>query len=176
MSRRIALTVFLGVCLLCIAQIFFCYLLLPERVASHFGISGKPDGWSSKTSFIMAQSIITGIVAVLFPVIAFGLSKIPVSLINLPNKDYWLSPERKQASCAFFEGYFLWFGTATLLLLLDIFSKILLVGTGAAEGLGHPLQSLAAYIVFVVIWIAGLYLKFGKRTPKADERLEAKRG
>jgi len=176
MSRKIALAVFLVMCLLCIGQAVYYYPMLPESVASHFGISGKPDGWSSKSSFIMVPFIITGVITVVFLAVAFGLSKIPVSLINLPNKNYWLSPERKQASLDFFTGYFLWFGSATLVLLIDIFRQTFLVNTGSADALGHSVPALVVYFVFTALWIAGLYMKFGGKTGGPGGQVQAKQG
>ena len=47
------------------------------------------------------------IVAVLFPGIGHILRRIPASLINLPNKDYWMSTERKQGTLDFLSRQFL---------------------------------------------------------------------
>jgi len=117
--RRLSLTVFLVLCILCVAQAVYYYPLLPDTVASHFNGAGQPDAWSSKATFVKIYLVATGLVAILFLAINFVMSKIPVSMINLPNKDYWLSEERRQDTFAFLSHYFLWFASATLLLLLD---------------------------------------------------------
>jgi uncharacterized membrane protein len=162
--RRISLTVFLVLCVLCVAQGVYYYPLLPERVASHFGLSGQPDAWSTKTSFVTFYFIITGFVTLLFLGIRFGMSKIPSSLINMPNKDYWLSPERKQETFDFMSHYFLWFASATLLLMLAMFHQTFQVNLGRANGLSHPMLSIGLYIGFSVLWTIGLVRRFGKKS------------
>jgi uncharacterized membrane protein len=59
--RKISLTVFIVLCIVCVAQGIYYYPLLTEKIASHFGVSGQPNGWSSKTSFISFYYIITAV-------------------------------------------------------------------------------------------------------------------
>jgi hypothetical protein len=133
---------------------------LPLRVASHFGTSGRPDAWSCKESFVNIYLIVVAFIALLFPGIGLILRKIPVSLINLPNKDYWLSTERKEETIAVLSRQFLWFGSATLLLLLDIFHQSVRVHLGKTQTLEHPVASIVVYVVFTTFWSIALIVKF----------------
>ena len=74
--------------------LFFGYLAetysaLPAKVASHFDVHGKPDGWMSRA----ADAEILSAVALLVPAIVIGgmggAGRIPVSFINQPHRDYW---------------------------------------------------------------------------------------
>ncbi len=57
--------------LLPIAYLFYVYNSLPETVPTHFGMDGKPNGWSSKASFIcIIPGMLIGIYT-LFTVIPF---------------------------------------------------------------------------------------------------------
>lgn len=47
--------IYLGLLLLAILQAAWYYPQLPEMVASHFGVSGKPDGWMSRQSFLLVE-------------------------------------------------------------------------------------------------------------------------
>lgn len=161
--RRLSLAVFFVLCTICVVQVVWYYPQLPEKVASHFGLSGRPDAWSTKTFFATFYLATTGGCALLFLGISFWMSKIPISLINLPNKAYWLSPERKKKTFDFMFHYFLWFASATLLLLLDMFQQSILVHLGKTESLPHPLLSLGLYISFTIVWSIGLIVKFGKK-------------
>ncbi|MEN6439256.1 MAG: DUF1648 domain-containing protein [Syntrophobacter sp.] len=160
--RRLSLSVFLVLCALCMAQSAYYHPQLPERVALHFGPSGRPDSWSTKTAFITLSYAVTAFSLILFLGISYGMSKIPPSLINLPNKDYWLSEKRKQETIEFMFHYFLWFGSATVLLLLDVFHQSIQVHLGRADSLPHIQQSLGLYICFAIVWIIGLFIKFGR--------------
>ncbi len=155
--------VFIMVVLLCLVQTVYYYPLLPDRVASHFGVLGKPDAWSSKDSFVKVNFFVVGLIAILFSSIGYSLKRIPASLINLPNKDYWLSHERREETVDFLSRQFFWFGSATLLLLLDMFHQTFRVHLRKAQGLEHAFTSIAVYVAFSLIWGIGLILKFMRR-------------
>jgi uncharacterized membrane protein len=161
--RKISLLVFIILLALCLAHAAYYYPLLPDRVASHFGASGKPDAWSGKGSIVKIYVIVVAFIAVLFPGIGFILRKTPTSMINLPNKDYWLSPERKQETIDVLSRQFLWFGSATLLLLLDIFHQSFRVHLGQAQTLEHPLASIVGYVLFTTLWSIALIAKFMRK-------------
>jgi uncharacterized membrane protein len=161
--HKISLLVLILLLMLCIAHAVYYYPLLPDRVASHFGASGQPDAWSSKDSFVKIYFVVIAFIAVLFPGIGLILRKIPASFINLPNKDYWLSPERREETIAVLSRQFLWFGSATFLLLLDIFHQSFRVHLGKAKALDHPIASIAVYVVFTAFWSMALIVKFTRR-------------
>jgi len=151
------------VLLLCIGHAVYYYPLLPDRVASHFGASGLPDAWSGKESFVKIYLIVVAVIALLFPGIGLILRKTPASLMNLPNKDYWLSPERREETIAVLSRQFLWFGSATLLLLLDIFHQSFRVHLGKAQALDHPVASIVVYVIFTTFWSIALIVKFMRK-------------
>lgn len=70
--------------------------------------------------------------------VAFAVSRLPSAMINLPNKGYWLEPERKREMADFLYHYFVWFASATILLLCDVMRQAFLVHLGKAEVLPYP--------------------------------------
>ncbi len=161
--QKVSKMVFTILLILCIAQVAYYYPLLPAKVASHFGASGRPDAWASKEFFVKIYFIAVAFVAALFPGVGFLVSKIPTEMINVPNKDYWLSPERRQETVDFLRRQFLWFGSATLLLLLDIMHQSFSVHLGKVSALEHPVASIVAYVVFSALWSIGLIVKFARK-------------
>ncbi len=81
-----------------IAQHAYYWTALPEQVATHFGPNGHPDSWMNRTA---ATCMMLGL-QVLMPwslvAITYLLRFLPASLINVPNREYWLHPDRKLAS------------------------------------------------------------------------------
>ena len=159
--------VFTAVLVLCLAQAAYYYPLLPDRVASHFGASGKPDAWSDKNTFMTIYLGAVAFSAALFALIGPVLRRTPDSLINLPHKHYWLAPERRAETMDLLSRRFLWFASATLLLLFDIFHQTFQVHLGRAQALDHPVASVAVYCTVSLLWTIGLIVTF--RRPD-DER------
>jgi uncharacterized membrane protein len=168
--RKLSLGVFLGLCVLCVVQALYYYPMLPPIVPSHFGAGGKPDDWSSKGTFLTVYLVVIAVLAILFLGISFGLAHLPASLMSLPHKEYWLAPERRQATYAFLSSYLLWFASATLLLLFDLLYQTVQVQLGRSGELQHPLLSLGLYVGFTVFWCAGLFIRFFKRSSAENDK------
>jgi uncharacterized membrane protein len=70
--------------------------LLPERVASHFGANGEANGWMSRSGYLW---FVAGM-GVGLPLFIIGLSFLskffPISMVNVPNKEFWLAPGRRE--------------------------------------------------------------------------------
>ena len=85
-------------------QGYSSYSKLPERFATHFDISGNPDGWSSRKGFFTAwYSLLLGmnamwlLAALLIP---RTLSKTRSWMLSIPNRDYWLATDERKKECA----------------------------------------------------------------------------
>jgi hypothetical protein len=96
----------------------------------------------------------------MFTALSYGIPKMPVSLINLPNKEYWLGPERKEETFSLIRESFLWFGSATMLLLIDIFRQVFIVNINGDKSLSHPLLALGCYMAFALVWSIGMIARF----------------
>ncbi len=166
--QRSALVVFLVLCALCVAHALYFYPQLPDTVASHFGARGEPDNWSGKGTFLGLHLVVMVVTAVTFLGIAWGVPHMPDDMVNLPNKAYWLAPERRQETFGFLSGAFLWFGSATLLLLLDTAHQSFRVHLGRAPALQHAWLSLGLYVGFTALWCVGLAVRF-LRTKNREE-------
>jgi uncharacterized membrane protein len=158
--RNTSRIIYVIVILLCILQAFYYYPRLPNRVASHFGASGLADSWSDKETFMKIYISIVVLIGILFSIISNVIRKLPDSMINLPNKDYWLSLGHRRNTIDFLARQFLWFGSATLLLILDVFHQSFNVNLGKAQTLSHPVASIAVYIGFSLLWSIILIAKF----------------
>ena len=86
---------------LLIWQGYSSYSKLPDQLATHFDMSGKPDGWSSKGNFFVTwYAVILGINALtIFMTLMITKGKFPASILNVPNKDYWLATEERKEEC-----------------------------------------------------------------------------
>ena len=147
-------------------QLTVAYPDLPERVATHFNTSGEADGWSSKATFTWMHIGLVALMVLTFPGISALLSRIPDAMINLPNKEYWLAPERREATLGHVGDQLMWMGNATLFLMLYIFRQTIqanLNPESAAMGKG-ALVVVLLYVAGTMVWSIALIVRF-MRTP-----------
>lgn len=104
-----------------VMEAVYFYPLLPDRMAVHFNASGRADGWGYKQQFFETFGLVYNMMAILFWGLPFLIRRVPESLINLPNKDYWFAPERKEETMQRMINQFLFIGAMTLLLLDGVF-------------------------------------------------------
>jgi uncharacterized membrane protein len=121
LDSRLPRLIFVLLVLYAAVHFSYYYPQMPEVVASHFDKHGAPNSWQTKSSFF---SVFVG-VSVLALVIGFVIPRLialtPAQLMNLPNKQYWLAPERRAETLQFFAGYFGWMACALYLLIILVF-------------------------------------------------------
>ncbi|MEZ6097222.1 MAG: DUF1648 domain-containing protein, partial [Pirellulaceae bacterium] len=120
---------------------------MPEEVASHFGVNGQPDGFMSRKSFgtfMLAMNV--GLP--LFVVgCAYLVRVLPVSLVNLPNREYWLAESRRGDTVRTLEAMLIWIAVASSFLMIGLFQL-----TYEANQLQQNLNSAAT------IALVGVYM------------------
>ncbi|MCX6028473.1 MAG: DUF1648 domain-containing protein [Chloroflexi bacterium] len=152
--------------LLVLLELAYFYPRLPDTVASHFNAAGQADGWSSKAAFIQVNAVIILLLAILFPGISWLVARLPVGLINMPNREYWFAEERRAATLSTIQQQMEWLGVATLLLLIAILqvSIVASLTPGAAMSAAAMWLPLAGYLIFMVVWTATFIGRFYRKT------------
>ncbi len=93
---------------------------LPERMATHFGANGHPNDWMSRTAAtLLLAGLQIGIPLFLVFVNALA-GRLPDSMLNIPNREYWLSPERKEATLVHMNRMMNWITALTAVFLLAL--------------------------------------------------------
>jgi hypothetical protein len=159
-----------------LASLVICYLLLfsyvwasfddlPAKVASHFDIQGRPNGWMSRETCVGFTLGLGLLMPALIVGMMSGAGRIPVSFINLPHRDYWLAPERRQPALAVLLHYSLWFACMNVLFVTGLHWLIVqanLAGPGPhLSGLGISLVS-GGFLVGTAVWVILLLRHFSK--------------
>jgi serine/threonine-protein kinase len=139
------------------------YAQLPEVMASHFNARGVPNGWQTKSAFF---SVLAG-VSVLAAVVGFGIpmliAVLPPELINLPNKNYWLAPERRAETMNFLNAHFAWFGCALFAVILFTINFAIQANLrpGRPPDATPMLFVLAAFVGFAILGTIRIFKRFG---------------
>src|SRR5690349_7774813 len=129
------------------------------------------NGWQTKPAFF---TVFVG-VSILAAVIGFGIPRIiaslPPQLMNLPNKQYWLAPDRVAETEAFLNNYFAWFGCAVFLVIILTFDYAIQSNLHPENrpGISRMWYILAGFLAFVTVWIIRLLTRF-LRTPQENPR------
>jgi hypothetical protein len=165
--KSIPFWIFLFLLLVAAIQIAYYTPRLPDKVASHFASDGTPNGWSSKTSLITVYILTLCIITVCFPGTACWIHKIPVTLVSMPYRDYWLAPKRREASFLFIARQLVLLGCATngfvILVFNDLFQANL---QEEVRGISHIFWVLfALYMAYTLYGCIRFFIRFNKPKP-----------
>jgi uncharacterized membrane protein len=138
---------------------------MPPVLATHFGHSGAPNGWQTQAQFFTLEVILLGVCLLLAFGIPVLIGELPMSLVNLPNKEYWLAPERRDETLAFFKTQFAWFGCVFLAFLLVVNQLVFKANQTHPRQLDNTtfVIALFAFLAYVGIWTVRLILRFARR-------------
>jgi uncharacterized membrane protein len=159
--RVLADAVTVAIFVLVVGRVATIWRELPPRFASHFDATGRPDAWSSRIGFITLFGAIFGALALFFTfALPALLRRLPPQVINMPNRDYWLAPERREASIARLSDWLAWFGAGITAFGAAILELSLRANLAAGRMSSAVWIVLGAFLIFVVGWLVGLYRAF----------------
>lgn len=137
---------------------------LPPVVASHFGPGGGANGFSSKGAY--RALMLAMVIAVPGIIASSGLlvRLLPPRLINLPNKQYWLAPERLEASLESLTTLFIALAAALAVFLGYVHWLVMRANAVQPPRLDEAafLSGLAVIGAFIAAWLILLYRRFGR--------------
>ena len=90
------------------------------------------------------------------------LRNVRSSLVNLPHRDYWLAPERREKAFAMLSEEMAWFGNAILAMMIYTFQLAIeanLPGRGGFRS-DDMWVLLVGFFAFTGIWLLRLYRRF----------------
>ncbi|HTY98259.1 MAG TPA: hypothetical protein VMB75_00380 [Rhodocyclaceae bacterium] len=135
---------------------------LPPLVASHFAGGGAANGFMPHDAYVaLMLALVVGLPLLLAALT--GLSRYaPVERMNLPNRDYWLAPEREAETLAYLAGRGA--GFAKRLAVFLAFVHWLVVKANAGQPPHFPealfFAGLAVFVAALVLWLAGFVAHF----------------
>lgn len=136
-------------------QVLYWFPILPDIVPSHFDTQGNVDDEMGKTQFFVVMGLVNAIFLSGFPLLAKTMSKIPNSMLNVPNKEYWLAPERRESTLAQTGNLLTTIGWITSWLIIGIVQLTCLVAIGARETIYPEVYVLLAIFLTAVFGLVG---------------------
>ncbi len=141
---------------------------LPDIVASHFNAAGQADGFMPRMiyqCFMYTIIVFVPLVLMTFPARAF---RHPNARINIPNRDYWLAPVRREQTIEFLAKQPPRFAVLLLIFLCYVYWLVARANQQpfpmlpAREFLG----GLIAFLLAVLLWAVAFIGHF-RRVPRA---------
>ena len=114
-SHRVTWAVFIGLLALAILFVVSTVSQLPPMVASHFDAAGQANAFMSRsgyTRFILC--LVLGLPLAVVAILTAVYSR--ATDLKLPNRDYWLAPQRIDRTRAFLVAHGVWFGSLLVIL------------------------------------------------------------
>jgi hypothetical protein len=127
---------------------------LPSVMASHFDGAGRPNGFMPRNAFFTTMALVGGGSILLTLFAPVGLRYVPTQLINLPNRDYWLAPERRDASIARLETVLSWLSVQVAVLL------VLVLELTIRANLGRGRLDMSVFVVVFGLFLASMPITF----------------
>lgn len=166
-SRRLALIVLLILSVAGVAQHAWYWPRLPERVATHFGITGEADGWMNRTAAVGTLAGFQLVFPALLVLLGAVVWRLPNSVINMPYKEYWLAPERRAESLEWMGRMLAWVAVCTSLFTAAIAHLSFVANRdGTKLDLGPFAAAMGLYLAAVFGLTGWSLWRFGRPPPR----------
>jgi uncharacterized membrane protein len=137
------------------------YALLPAKVASHFNAAGLPDAWESRDVYLSGMALVCLGVPLFLLAIFWSVCWLPDSMVNVPNREYWLSPERQPQTARLMFEFGQWFAVLQGLFFLLLHWLVVAANRQAPVQLSWLVwPALVVYLMLVSVWLWQLLCAF----------------
>lgn len=140
---------------------------LPDTVASHFEADGFANGFMRRAMYIrFTLAFAIGLPLLLGAVsyFAFGASN---ARINLPNREYWLAPERRDQTVSYLRVHLARFNSVLVVFLCYVHWLVVRANQVQPPHMSTPamLTALAAFAVYAIFWTRFFLRRFRNAPP-----------
>jgi len=145
----------------------YYYPQMPHRIASHFAADGHPNGWMPREPFFLIMFFVTATSAIVAFFAPWQIASKSNARINLPNRDYWLAPERRDATLRYIAAMMGWFGCA-LLFVLILGTSLAMQANLAPDGRFNSeamIAVLVGFLLFFQVWMVRFFRHFQRIAP-----------
>ena len=157
-----ALRTFFAIMAAALIFIYHTSQSMPEMVASHFNSAGVPTGFLPRHLYFVGILVVIVVAPLLLVILPRLAMRNPNVRINVPHRDYWLAPERRQHTIEILSQQSTTF--ASLLMLFLCYSHWLVVHANASTppelSSGWLLAGLVVFMGLTVYWAFGLIARF----------------
>jgi len=125
---------------------------LPDTIASHFNGAGAPNGFMTHQGYTVFTLVFVIGIPLLIITGIYQALRLP-DKINIPNKEYWLSPERMEETMRFLRSHLVWLGTGIAAFIGYIHWLLL-----QANAVSPPRLPADEFIVGIIVFVAAVFI------------------
>jgi uncharacterized membrane protein len=138
--------------------------LLPPIVPSHFRLDGRPDRWTPRDAYVVVMLALAVGLPLLIVASMGTVRRIPVRWINLPHREYWLAPERREGTYRTLRAFACCVGALVALFMAALHLHVVTHAStrdgGAPDAAFFAL--LAVFVVSMVLMLVWLARRFAR--------------
>ncbi|MGA8997848.1 MAG: hypothetical protein WB463_08200 [Pseudolabrys sp.] len=164
MTSRLSLYVFPALLAACALLTVTSSAGLPENVAIHFNAKNGADAWVARDQYrILMLSCLIGLPLLLVWLMAW-LPRLTGEKGQIPDHEYWLATEQRDATKRFLLAHSCWLGTITVAIIYGIQLSIQRANAAVPATLATDQLStvLLIYICGLAWWIASFLRHFNR--------------
>jgi hypothetical protein len=160
-----AFVVFLVALVLAAAFVYVSSENLPPVVASHFSAGGTADSFMPRESYLALMLGATVGAPLLVALLAQSVRLFPARLINLPNRDYWLAPERIDETMTWLENRGALLGILVAGFMCFVHWQVLLANKRQPPHFPESLfiPGFLVFLAVIVVWAGTFAARFRRR-------------
>ncbi len=166
MTRSHSLFWFVGVLAVAGSFVLLAGSSLPPVVAAHFARGGSANGFMSRGAYLTLMLGLVVFLPLLLVLLHSLLRHVPPRFINLPNREYWLAPERSAETLAFLQQQGAYLATLFAAFLCLVHWLVVRANGEQPPHLPEDLFAigLALFLVTLAVWLGAFVVHF-RRSP-----------
>ena len=127
-------------------------------------LGGGADGYMGKGLYTLLMLGLVVVVPAFIAASSLVVRRLPPQLVNLPNKRYWLAPERRDASLQALGSLNSRFALALAVFLCFVHWLVVQAHSAQPPRLNEAwfLSGLALFGVATLLWLVSLFRRFGR--------------
>ena len=149
-------------------QLHHYWAVLPDPIATSFDMHGKPAGWMIVQKVFAIYIALLAAVSISFVAAALLVRKMPRVFVPIPNRNDWLSPERRGETIRYMKEFYLWTGAFAALFIAGtaefIFSANMKISPQIDPRVIYLLTGMLALGLMVVV--LAIFWRFKKPAAK----------
>lgn len=159
--HRVTWTVFIALLAFAILFVTGTVSTLPPMVALHFDAAGQANAFISRdgyTRFVFCLALGAPLVVVAILTAVYSRA----TDMKLPNREYWLAPERIDRTRAFLVAHGVWFGSMLVILACLVHWLELVANRQQPPHLSNSMFAavMIAFLLATAAWAAALMVAF----------------